>query len=575
MSHLSSPPYHDEGSYVAGSDDNNDMIVSDDVDNNYYDNDDMDDEAPQHGHHPPLSSTRATRRRTIYGCLVLHKRRVLLVVVGLSALVAAVTLAVVVPASQQQQKQKQQQQHTSNIDDEGNDQGLSLGNTPSNNENAGKKPTAAPATAAAAATPHGKPPSAPTSAIPSAAPSPTAPGDIVAVTESPTLSSSTSTSGAADVDYCRGEYDDDEPCHSPDHKDRLGHDAIMDAGKALCNGQFRFGLTITGRLQWKDCLTNATRVFWDAAATFPEDLVASANQKGPLEYYLSRDATMRVVQDGGDAKFWEKRCLRNVQIHSQCLSKPNLDLDCPYLHLHENGDLVLNHIRPDGDGWQALMSQDVYWDLWWQSNGVPAQNEVDRLQNKHPDPTDCAHFSDDFECLQDRMGPTGGDGGADAAVVGINSFGSQFVLPYGKALCNGHHMFGFSKKGRALQWKDCQTNETRVAYNLSKIVTRHGDEALPFAYFAVANDASLQVGLDPKYFEGTTTAAPPPFWRRNATVDVVLSEACVADDWLMDCPFVQLSGSGNLDLNYVGDNSFGNGTEVLRRKMEKIYDKLF
>ena len=122
--------------------------------------------------------------------------------------------------------------------------------------------------------------------------------------------------------------------------DRLGQNELMSAGQAICSrdGRYAFAMELSSSnvvsLVWKDCATGDTKKYY---------------QKGETNDYfvMNESAKFAVYGSGGEVK-WEKECLVSVNKYPRCLSKP--EYDCPYLHLHRGGVVVLNYI----DGWDWI-----------------------------------------------------------------------------------------------------------------------------------------------------------------------------------------------------------------------------
>lgn len=110
--------------------------------------------------------------------------------------------------------------------------------------------------------------------------------------------------------------------------DRMGHETPLFAGQALCNHQFRFGITPRGSFEWYDCAQQVTRVIY---------------KNRTISYFSMSSAGVFRVMDLNNQTIWQKKPKMNISYTKQCLSRPLLD--CPYLHLHRDGVLVLNSIE--------------------------------------------------------------------------------------------------------------------------------------------------------------------------------------------------------------------------------------
>lgn len=165
---------------------------------------------------------------------------------------------------------------------------------------------------------------------------------------------STNTSDCANLYECQ-----------KDHPDRLGHMFPLYAGQAVCNGgQYRFGLTKQGDLQFHDCSSNKVQVFYNnySSSSTADDLDTKIAE---LYFIMTETATLQLIAlvDNEDGKsssektelvVWRKESTKcNITPSPQCLHHHPV-LDCPYLHLHKSGDLVLNWIDDgNNDKWMA------------------------------------------------------------------------------------------------------------------------------------------------------------------------------------------------------------------------------
>ena len=120
--------------------------------------------------------------------------------------------------------------------------------------------------------------------------------------------------------------------------DRLGQNVSMFAGQAICSrdGRYAFAMQMDNgvSLVWKNCATGETKKYY---------------RKGEADDHFIMDENAKFAVYGGEGQLkWEKDCLVSVKRYPQCLSKPMYD--CPYLHLHRGGVVVLNYI----DGWDWI-----------------------------------------------------------------------------------------------------------------------------------------------------------------------------------------------------------------------------
>jgi hypothetical protein len=73
-------------------------------------------------------------------------------------------------------------------------------------------------------------------------------------------------------------------------------------------------------------------------------------------FVLHRDGQL-AVYDKDDKIQWTHESRDTIHWTANCLTKPKYD--CPYLHLHDDGVLVVNWIGSDG-GWVAKGIKEAY-----------------------------------------------------------------------------------------------------------------------------------------------------------------------------------------------------------------------
>mmetsp|Transcript_13816 Transcript_13816/g.29650 ORF Transcript_13816/g.29650 Transcript_13816/m.29650 type:complete len:314 (+) Transcript_13816:191-1132(+) len=139
--------------------------------------------------------------------------------------------------------------------------------------------------------------------------------------------------------------------------DRLGNSERLARGTAMCSrhGRYMFGMDRNGSLVWRDCFV-----------TNNDDNIDRVYYKGngdDGEYFVMKDDATFVVsneeeeEEGGGALKWTRECKFKVGLTPQCLGKPMYD--CPYLHLHKEGTLVLNWID-EGGRWRSKGVNKLY-----------------------------------------------------------------------------------------------------------------------------------------------------------------------------------------------------------------------
>ncbi|CAJ1948445.1 unnamed protein product [Cylindrotheca closterium] len=158
-------------------------------------------------------------------------------------------------------------------------------------------------------------------------------------------------------------YDDNwDPKHNCNYEcktDRLANEINLYAGEALCNHQYRFGMTQGGDFVAHDCDSNVKQVFY-------KNNKGDKIKKGEKVYFkLKEDGTMRVVSKEADKEktiLYEQKPKRKVYSQAQCLEKPALP--CPYLHLRETGLVVLNWIDQETNDWMDRYVDRIYPELY-------------------------------------------------------------------------------------------------------------------------------------------------------------------------------------------------------------------
>jgi len=172
-------------------------------------------------------------------------------------------------------------------------------------------------------------------------------------------------------------------------RDRLGHDAPMHKGQALCNGDeetfpgvlFQFGLTSSGALVWQKCSSrnpsDSELIVLRTASTNNEtndeslSMSLSLLPREKVWFQMTADATWQIIaaNDDDDTSLtvvWEQAVQNRpspIQESPRCLNDRPV-LDCPYIHFRQHGDIIMNYIDPN-DGWVACKShKKCYPDLW-------------------------------------------------------------------------------------------------------------------------------------------------------------------------------------------------------------------
>lgn len=157
-------------------------------------------------------------------------------------------------------------------------------------------------------------------------------------------------------------YDDKwDPNHNCSYKcksDRLGNETPLFAGEAMCNKQYRFGMTEDGDFLVHDCESNVKQVFYSS----PYNKGDKKDEKVPTIYFkLKENGVFRVISEDEQKEktvMYEHKPKRTVYKTEQCLEKPALG--CPYLHLRKTGQVVINWIDEDSKEWVDRYIDKIY-----------------------------------------------------------------------------------------------------------------------------------------------------------------------------------------------------------------------
>ena len=167
-------------------------------------------------------------------------------------------------------------------------------------------------------------------------------------------------------------------------RDRLGHNAPMFKGQALCNGDedrypgvlFQFGLTYQGALVWQNCSsldpTESRRLILHNASA--EDASIASLPTDKVWFQMTEDATwqIQVASQSDNSELsvdtvWEHAVQNQnqvVQASPRCLGGRPV-LDCPYIHFRRHGDVIMNYIAAGTGAWVACKSRKIcYPDLF-------------------------------------------------------------------------------------------------------------------------------------------------------------------------------------------------------------------
>lgn len=118
--------------------------------------------------------------------------------------------------------------------------------------------------------------------------------------------------------------------------DRIQHGEKLKPNCFLCDhdNRYRFGMDSDGNLVYADDAFNMTSFLYNGT-------------KGDY-FELLVDGSFTVYNNSGDVA-WKEKCDDDVSFSAECLPTHQKTYDCPYLHLHSGGTIVLNWINDEGD----------------------------------------------------------------------------------------------------------------------------------------------------------------------------------------------------------------------------------
>jgi hypothetical protein len=134
--------------------------------------------------------------------------------------------------------------------------------------------------------------------------------------------------------------------------DRVENNRRLLPGEYICsnNGLYQFGLLPVERdstkvsFAWRDLKGNVTKSY-----------IKKRNQVDKNKIYswvLTENAEM-IIYDAQNKTIWNRKCQRPVEFSPKCLNRYN----CPYIHIHNDGVVVLNWI----DGvWNSKNVKNIY-----------------------------------------------------------------------------------------------------------------------------------------------------------------------------------------------------------------------
>ena len=139
--------------------------------------------------------------------------------------------------------------------------------------------------------------------------------------------------------------------------DRLQNNEVLGRGTVLCSegGRYSFGFAKSSNaLVWRDCRDGSEREYYRCPS--PKDCA----------FVLSKDGAFTILTEGdlsqnNMGKVVYKK-LSNIYVDAgessnECLDEPRYD--CPYIHLHSSGKLVLHYIDEKG-AFKQKVTNKVY-----------------------------------------------------------------------------------------------------------------------------------------------------------------------------------------------------------------------
>jgi hypothetical protein len=134
--------------------------------------------------------------------------------------------------------------------------------------------------------------------------------------------------------------------------DRVENNRRLLPGEYICssNGLYQFGLLPVERdstkvsFAWRDLKGNVTKSYIKKSD--------QVNKNDIYGWVLTENAEM-IVYDAQKKTLWNRKCQRPVEFSPKCLNRYN----CPYIHIHNDGVVVLNWI----DGfWNSKNVKKIY-----------------------------------------------------------------------------------------------------------------------------------------------------------------------------------------------------------------------
>lgn len=126
--------------------------------------------------------------------------------------------------------------------------------------------------------------------------------------------------------------------------DRIQNGVKLETNHYICDvyNRYRFGMDESGSLVYADDAFNMTAIIYNGT-------------KGDY-FELLQNGSFTVSNSTG-ITVWQEECENNVSFSAQCLPTHHEVYDCPYLHLHSGGTIVLNWIS---GGWKVRNILHMY-----------------------------------------------------------------------------------------------------------------------------------------------------------------------------------------------------------------------
>lgn len=142
------------------------------------------------------------------------------------------------------------------------------------------------------------------------------------------------------------------PVPTKNTRDRLGHNAPLYKGQALCNSDqelfpgvlFQFGLTHSGALVWQNC--SSTNPASDSRVeVLYNNTSLSRFPWNEAWFQMTSDATWQIRISDGASVVWEHK-IQNQDTEkpiqaTTCLTNQPV-MQCPYIHFRRHGDIIMN-----------------------------------------------------------------------------------------------------------------------------------------------------------------------------------------------------------------------------------------